>query len=180
MRHVLLISLSYAVLRRRTGVSESGRRLRVVGGHLPAGTSYSLTALTSLTLPQGFLLSTPRVATNTSYDFLFFIAELVAARHLTAGDVLICDNASIHFAAEIRVALLSVLAAAGVRLLFMPTYSPELNPCELLFAQLKGHVRAHRKLSRSLLLDVMIASASVTSLNIVAYYDKCINRFNDN
>lgn len=51
------------------------------------------------------------------------------------GDTLVVDNARIHKARDIVPTLRAALAAAGVRMLFLPTYSPELNPCELIFAQ---------------------------------------------
>jgi transposase len=35
----------------------------------------------------------------------------------------------------------SAIRAAGARLLFLPKYSPDLNPIEQLFAKLKGFVR---------------------------------------
>jgi transposase len=35
----------------------------------------------------------------------------------------------------------SRIKAAGARLLFLPKYSPDLNPIEQVFAKLKAHVR---------------------------------------
>jgi transposase len=54
---------------------------------------------------------------------------------LVAGDLLVADNAAIHKSREIIPTLRVALATAGVRMVFLPTYSPELNPCELVFAQ---------------------------------------------
>ena len=132
--------------------------------------------MTSLTSPGGFVLSAPRTATNTAVDFLIFVVEQVAAGHLVAGDVLICDNAAIHFADEIQGPLELILQLAGVRLLFLPTYSPELNPCELIFGQIKNHIRVHRS-DKHLLLDVVSAAASVSLSDVHAYYRKCILYF---
>ena len=56
----------HVVLRRSTGVSERGRRLRVARGHAPHGTNYTITVLTSLTHPSGYVISNPRTATNTA------------------------------------------------------------------------------------------------------------------
>jgi len=167
----------HVVLRRSTGVSERGRRLRVARGHAPHGTNYTITVLTSLTHPSGYVISNPRTATNTAVDFLSFLVDLVQAGHLVASDVLVCDNASIHFAVEIQAPLELLLAATGIRLLFMPTYSPELNPCELVFAQIKNHLRSHRSSNNHLLVDVAIACTSISWWNILAYYNKCIMHF---
>ena len=50
---------------------------------------------------------------------------------------MILDNASIHKGTRTR----EVLEAAGIRLCFLPTASPELNPIEHAFAKLKQHLR---------------------------------------
>ena len=57
----------------------------------------------------------------------------------------LCDNASIHFAAEVALPLSELFDTAGVRLVFLPAYSPELNPCELVFAQVKNGLRRRRR-----------------------------------
>ncbi len=49
------------------------------------------------------------------------------------GDVVVLDNLSSHKAARARHAV----RAAGAHLLFLPPYSPDLNPIEMIFAKLK-------------------------------------------
>jgi transposase len=61
----------------------------------------------------------------------------VLAPSLTPGDVVIMDNLGSHKGKAVRRAL----RAAGARLLFLPKYSPDLNPIEQLFAQLKHRLR---------------------------------------
>jgi transposase len=56
---------------------------------------------------------------------------------LSAGDVVIMDNLSSHKRPEVRSAIRSV----GARLLFLPPYSPDLNPIEQVFAKLKHLLR---------------------------------------
>ena len=69
------------------------------------------------------------------------------------------------------------LAATGVRLLFLPTYSPELNPCELVFAMIKNHVRRIRNTNQNMLIDLIDACARVDLPNITRFYDHCLSRF---
>ena len=116
----------------------------------------------------------PRSASNNSFDFLLFVTTLVSSGNLIAGNVLVLDNAPVHYSADIAPPLDLLLATAGVRMLFLPTYSPELNPCEHIFAQIKRHLRLHRS-TQSLLVDIFTACASVSMHNVLAYYNKCIH-----
>lgn len=52
---------------------------------------------------------------------------------LSPGDVVIMDNLGSHKGAVVRKAI----RAAGAKLLFLPPYSPDLNPIEQMFAKLK-------------------------------------------
>lgn len=52
---------------------------------------------------------------------------------LTPGDIVIMDNLGSHKGAAVRHAIRS----AGAKLLFLPPYSPDLNPIEQVFAKLK-------------------------------------------
>lgn len=56
---------------------------------------------------------------------------------LAKGDVVILDNLGSHKGKEARKAIRDV----GARLLFLPPYSPDLNPIEMMFAKLKTLVR---------------------------------------
>jgi transposase len=129
--------------------------------------------MTTLTDPeQPFVLSNFRVGSNTAQDFLRWVVTLIAQRHLVAGDVLICDNASVHVAREIIDPLNAALDAAHVRLVLLPTYSPELNPCELVFAQVKSHLRRKRT-ENPFWIEIINAFTEVTITNMLLYYLKC-------
>lgn len=56
---------------------------------------------------------------------------------LAPGDVVIMDNLGSHKGKGVRAAI----RAAGARLLFLPPYSPDLNPIEQVFAKLKHLLR---------------------------------------
>ena len=56
---------------------------------------------------------------------------------LSRGDVVIMDNLGSHKRPAVRKAI----RAAGARLLFLPPYSPDLNPIEQVFAKLKTLLR---------------------------------------
>lgn len=72
-------------------------------------------------------------------DSLLFNAWLKQALipNLIHGQVLILDNASFHKSAETR----RLVEAAGCKILFLPPYSPDLNPIEKYWANMKVKVR---------------------------------------
>lgn len=57
---------------------------------------------------------------------------------LRPGDVVVMDNLAAHKVAGIRAAI----EARGATLLYLPAYSPDLNPIELLFSKLKHLLRS--------------------------------------
>lgn len=166
----------FIVLRRAAGYAEKGRRLVVARDSFPVGETYSITILTTLHTPTGFFISQPRTQSNNAYDFLLFICELLRMGYLVAGDVLVLDNAPIHYSNAIAPAIDALMTAFGCRLLFLPAYSPELNPCELVFAHIKRWLRLNRT-EHHIVSDLALACASITRLNVAAYYRKCIYDF---
>lgn len=63
--------------------------------------------------------------------------EKVLAPELAPGTVVILDNLATHRNKEAGAAM----RAAGCWFLFLPPYSPDLNPIEMAFAKLKAHLR---------------------------------------
>ena len=72
-----------------------------------------------------------------AWSFELFLEEMVLP-YLPQGSVLVLDNARIHKGAELR----AKVEAAGAWLLYLPPYSPDFNPIELLWSWLKNEVRA--------------------------------------
>lgn len=62
---------------------------------------------------------------------------------LAAGDIVVMDNLGSHKGRAVR----SALRAAGAHLLFLPPYSPDLNPIEQVFAKLKALLRRAKERS---------------------------------
>jgi transposase len=63
--------------------------------------------------------------------------EQVLVPTLAPGDVVVLDNLGSHKGQAVRAAI----RAAGAHLLFLPPYSPDLNPIEQVFAKLKALLR---------------------------------------
>ncbi len=68
--------------------------------------------------------------------FLAYVEQFLAPT-LSPGDVVVLDNLSSHKVAGVREAI----EARGATLLYLPPYSPDLNPIELAFSKLKGLLR---------------------------------------
>jgi len=68
--------------------------------------------------------------------FVAYVQQQLATS-LQPGDVVIMDNLPVHKAAGVRAAI----EAAGAKLLYLPPYSPDLNPIEMVFAKMKAHLR---------------------------------------
>lgn len=69
--------------------------------------------------------------------FLAYVQQQLVAT-LRPGDTVIMDNLPAHKVAGVREAI----EAAGAELIYLPPYSPDLNPIELLFAKLKQLLRS--------------------------------------
>ena len=63
--------------------------------------------------------------------------ETQLAPTLRKGDVVILDNLSAHKSPKAE----KVIRARGAWMLFLPPYSPDLNPIEMAFSKLKAHLR---------------------------------------
>jgi transposase len=68
---------------------------------------------------------------------------------LRPGDTVIMDNLPAHKVAGVR----EIIEKAGTRLLYLPPYSPDLNPIEMMFAKLKALLRKYKERSRDALWD---------------------------
>ena len=88
--------------------------------------------------------------------------ETQLAPTLEAGDVVICDNLASHKSERAN----EILKERGAWFLFLPPYSPDLNPIEMAFSKLKAHLR--RIGART--IDVWKAVGSICDLYSPAEY----------
>jgi transposase len=120
-------------LTRLRGRSVLGERLpaKVPHGHWQTTTIISAVKLSGPCAPAIF---------NTGADTEVFDAyvEEVLLPALRPGDVLVMDNLAVHKVQGI----LERIDAAGIRVLFLPPYSPDYNPIEKMWSKVKALVRA--------------------------------------
>ena len=70
--------------------------------------------------------------------FIQYIEQILAPT-LEPGDIVICDNLSSHKSLEVRDALQEV----GADIMYLPPYSPDMNPIEMVFSKIKAYLRAN-------------------------------------
>lgn len=118
---------------RRYGRAKRGHRLvaAVAHGHWKTTTFVGALRCDGLTAP---------LVIDGAINAELFLAyvEQILVPTLKPGDVVIMDNLRVHKIAAVREAI----EAAGATLLFIPPYSPDLNPIELAFSKLKALLRA--------------------------------------
>jgi transposase len=114
------------------GWSRKGQRLK---GRAPHGHWKTLTFLAALRSDH---VTAPCVFNGpiNGECFLLYVEQILVPC-LKPGDIVIMDNLGSHKAKATRAAI----RAAGARLLFLPPYSPDLNPIEQVFAKLKHTLR---------------------------------------
>jgi len=117
---------------RRYGRAPAGERLvcPVPHGHWKTTTFVAGLRLGGLTAPLV-------IDGAVNGDLFVAYVEQVLVPTLVPGDVVVMDNLSSHKRARVRQAI----EGAGCALLFLPPYSPDLNPIEQAFAKLKALLR---------------------------------------
>lgn len=84
-------------------------------------------------------------------DLFAAFAEQVLSSKLRPGDIVVLDNLSSHKNARARAAIES----AGAELVFLPPYSPDLNPIEMVFSKVKQLLRSLGHRTRVALWNAM-------------------------
>lgn len=89
---------------------------------------------------------------------------------LRPGDVVIMDNLSPHKSDP----TLSLILAAGAGVLFLPAYSPDLNPIEKMWSKMKAFLRAFEARTPEI-LDQAIAAAleTITPRDAINWFASC-------
>jgi transposase len=82
--------------------------------------------------------------------FRAYVAEVLAPT-LAPGDIVVMDNLPAHKGAHIR----ATIEARGASLLYLPPYSPDFNPIEMVFAKLKAILRKAAARTRDDLWDAV-------------------------
>jgi transposase len=100
---------------------------------------------------------------------LFFVEELLVPT-LKRGDIVFMDNGPIHKLEDIE----DAIEAAGAWVIFLPAYSPDLNPIENCWSKVKSLLRSLKPRTLPDLLDAVVdAFSSITVQDILGWFRHC-------
>ena len=135
---------------------------------VPHGHWKVLTVIGALTT-DGILAAMTVDAATDSDVFRTYVTDVLGPQ-LRPGQVVILDNVSAHKAAGVRTAI----EQAGARLLYLPPYSPDFNPIELVWAKFKAYLRAEKARERVVLDQaVAVGLERVTAQDARGFFGHC-------
>jgi transposase len=134
-------------------------------GSAPQNYGQNVTILGALSCTGLEAVMTIEGATDADV-FRAYVREVLGPT-LREGDIVIADNLSAHKVAGVQEAI----AATGARLLYLPPYSPDLNPIERCWSKIKTFLRAAKARTREALdAAVTRALATVTASDARAWF----------
>ena len=150
---------------RRYARGPRGQRVRAA---VPAGHWSTTTMLCAIGIdgPRApFVLEGPIDA-----DAFAVYCQRVLAPALRVGDVVVLDNLGPHKDSRARAAI----EAAGASVLYLPPYSPDLNPIENMWSKVKALLRKAAARTLDALLDAIAgALGAVTAADCRGFFEHC-------
>ena len=145
--------------------------------HAPLNTPQTTTVLSSIRL-NGEKAFTTYQGGTTGERFVQYLKETLLPT-LKPGDIVVMDNMRSHHVKAVR----EVLEEKGMKVLYLPPYSPDLNPIEKMWSKMKALLRGWKVRSLDLLPDAvrmaldsvsqLIACIGLSLLLIVSFFEDC-------
>jgi transposase len=159
-----------------SGFHTSMRRLRARAprgkrayGKVPRNRGKNQTLIASITLEGGMGEAVSIEGATDAEVFETYVGRLLAPT-LEAGQVMVLDGLGAHRSARVR----ELIEERGAELLFLPSYSPDLNPIEEAFSKVKNIVRKAAARTREALDEVMgDALSAVTLEDVAGWFSHC-------
>jgi len=152
-------------LTRLRGRAQRGQR---VHANQPYGHWHTTTMIGAIRIDGSTACMTIDGATDTEVFRMF--VERVLGPTLKAGDVVIMDNLSPHKSP----ATLQLLEARGAQVMFLPAYSPDLNPIEKMWSKVKTYLRAAEARNSSSLVEAIGAALQrITRQDAMNWFASC-------
>lgn len=155
-----------------SGVNTNMSRLyaRAKGGKrandaIPLNTGVSTTLLSSVRLDGERVYTTFPGAVNGE-RFKEYLRELLVAS-LRPGDVVVMDNLRSHKVEGV----VELIESVGASVLYLPPYSPDLNPIEMMWSKIKAYLRMVKaRTPQALETAIPLAFLSVRISDVLGWF----------
>ncbi len=125
--------------------------------HTPLNTPQTTTILSSIRF-NGEKAFTTYQGGTTGKRFVTYLKEILLPT-LRPGDIVVMDNMRSHHVQAVR----ELLEASGIVLLYLPPYSPDLNPIEKMWSKVKAILRGWKVRSLDTLPDSIQLALNMVS-----------------
>lgn len=137
-------------------------------GHVPRNRGKNTTLVASMSL-SGMGESMVVEGATDSEVFEVYVEHFLAPA-LREGQVVVLDNLGAHRPKRIR----ELIEARGAELVFLPSYSPDLNPIEEAFSKIKNILRKVGARTHESLMEALSgALGEVTPWDAAGWFDHC-------
>lgn len=152
-------------LTRLRGRAPKGER---VHASAPGGHWHTTTMISSIRLDGSTACMAIEGATDTEV-FQTYVREVLSPT-LRAGDLVVMDNLSPHKSEP----TLALITQAGAEVLFLPAYSPDLNPIEKMWSKVKSCLRSAEARTQETLIEAIgRALRTVTPQDAINWFASC-------
>lgn len=135
-------------------------------GRVPKNRGENTSLLAAVSLDEGIYAAMTLTGAVDGAAFEVYVKQVLCPK-LRAGQVVILDRLNVHKNQRVREAI----EAKGCTLLFLPSYSPDLNPIELAFSKPKNHVRQVEARTREGLDDAIAAALrAITLRDVIGWF----------
>ncbi len=142
---------------------------------MPRNRGKNQTLIASITLEGGMGEAVSIEGATDALLFETYVEEFLAPT-LEAGQVVVLDGLGAHRTDKVR----GLIEVRGADLVFLPPYSPDMNPIEEAFSKMKGIVRKAAARTREALDEAICeALSAVTSEDAAGWFDHCGYRAQD-
>ncbi len=136
---------------------------------VPRNRGKNTTLIASITL-QGAMGTSMTIEGATDAQAFEAYVEHFLAPTLTKGQVVVLDGLGAHRTDRVR----DLIEERGADLLFLPSYSPDLNPIEEAFSKIKNIVRKAQARTREALVEaISLAISALTLEDVMGWFAHC-------
>jgi transposase len=134
----------------------------------PAGHWQTITMISSIRLDGSTACMALEGATDTE-AFRAYVSQVLVPT-LRAGDIVVMDNLSPHKSDQ----TLALISQAGAEVIFLPAYSPDFNPIEMMWSKVKSLLRgAEARNVADLITAIGRALSRITPQDALNWFAHC-------